>query len=142
MRPCVGRRPTSAQWLAGARTEPPVSLPSAKSHSRFDTADAEPDDEPPLMRSGAAPLTGEPKCAFWPFIENASSSVIVLPTKRAPASSRRCTRRRGRRLDARHRQHERLAAAGRIAGDVEQVLDGEAEPGERAGRRVRTVASG
>ena len=91
MRACVGLRPTSAQWLAGARTEPPVSLPSAKSHSWFDTADADPDDEPPLMRSGAAPLTGEPKCAFWPFIENASSSVIVLPTKRAPASSRRCT---------------------------------------------------
>ena len=91
MRPCVGRRPTSAQWLAGARTEPPVSLPSAKSHRPFDTAAADPDDEPPVMRSGAAPLTGDPKCAFWPFIENASSSVIVLPTKRAPASSRRCT---------------------------------------------------
>ena len=43
------------------------------------------------MRSGAAPLTGEPKCAFLPFIENASSSVTVLPTKRAPASSSRCT---------------------------------------------------
>ena len=91
MRPCVGLRPTRPQWLAGARTEPPVSLPSAKSHRPFDTAEAEPDDEPPLIRSGAAPLSGAPKCAFWPFIENASSSVTVLPTKRAPASSRRCT---------------------------------------------------
>ena len=83
--------PTRPQWLAGARTEPPVSVPSATSHSRFDTAAADPDDEPPLMRSGAAPLTGAPKCAFCPFIENASSSVTVLPAKRAPASSRRCT---------------------------------------------------
>src|SRR5664279_1823743 len=91
IRPCVGRRPTSPQWLAGARTEPPVSLPSAKSQRPCETAEADPDDEPPLMRSGAAPLTGEPKCAFCPFIENASSSVIVLPAKRAPASSRRCT---------------------------------------------------
>ena len=91
MRPCVGLRPTRPQWFAGARTEPPVSLPRAKSQSLFDTAEAEPDDEPPLIRSGAAPLRGEPKCAFWPFIENASSSVMVLPVKRAPASSRRCT---------------------------------------------------
>ena len=125
------------QWLAGARTEPPVSLPSAKSTSPCDTAEAEPDDEPPVMRSGAAPLTGEPKCAFWPFIENASSSVIVLPAKRAPASSRRCTLGRRRRLDPRHREHERLAGAGRIAGDVEQILDAEREPRERTRCGVR-----
>ena len=86
-RPCVGRRPTSPQWLAGARTDPPVSVPRAKSQSPFETAAAEPDDDPPEIRSGAAPLIGLPKCAFWPFIENASSSVTVLPTIRAPASS-------------------------------------------------------
>ncbi len=39
------------------------------------------------MRSGAAGLMGEPKCAFLPLSEKASSSVWVLPTKRAPASS-------------------------------------------------------
>ena len=75
------------QWLAGARTEPPVSVPSAKSHKWFDTADAEPDDEPPEVQSGAALLIGAPKCALLPFIENANSSVTVLPIKRAPASS-------------------------------------------------------
>lgn len=91
MRPCVGRRPYRPQWLAGARTEPPVSLPSAKSHRPDDTAEAEPDELPPVMRSLAAPLTGAPKCALLPFIENASSSVTVLPTKRAPASSSFCT---------------------------------------------------
>jgi hypothetical protein len=81
--------PKSPQWLAGARTEPPVSVPSAKSQSPFETAAAEPDDEPPGMRSGAPPFTGVPKWAFLPLIEKASSSVIVLPTKRAPASRRR-----------------------------------------------------
>ena len=61
--------PQSAQWLAGARTEPSVLVPSAKSHSRLDTAEAEPDDEPPAIRSGTAPFTGAPKCALMPFIE-------------------------------------------------------------------------
>jgi hypothetical protein len=36
-------------------------------------------------------LRGAPKCAFWPFMLKASSSVTVLPTKRAPASSSFCT---------------------------------------------------
>ena len=91
MRPWVGRMPYSPQWLAGARTEPPVSVPSAKSHRALDTAEAEPHDEPPAMRSGAAPLRGAPKCAFLPFMLKASSSVMTLPTKRAPASSSFCT---------------------------------------------------
>ena len=69
MRPWLGRMPTKPQWLAGARTEPPVSEPKAKSHRRLDTAEAEPDDEPPLMRKGSAPLMGEPKWAFCPFME-------------------------------------------------------------------------
>ena len=83
-RPWVGRMPNRPQWLAGARTDPPVSVPSAKSHRLFDTAEAEPDDEPPGMRSGAPPFTGVPKWAFLPDIEKASSSVMVLPTKRRP----------------------------------------------------------
>ena len=84
------------------------------------------------MRSGAPPFTGVPKWAFLPLIEKASSSVIVLPTKRAPASSRRCTVGARARLDPGHREHVRRAAARRIAGDVEQVLDREGQPGERA----------
>lgn len=60
IRPKVGRMPNSPQWLAGARTEPPVSVPSAKSQSLLDTAEAEPEDEPPVMRPGAAPFTGAP----------------------------------------------------------------------------------
>ena len=55
------------------------------------TAAADPEDEPPVTRSGAAGFTGKGKCAFWPISEKASSSVCVLPTNRAPASSSACT---------------------------------------------------
>jgi len=94
------------------------------------------------IRSGAPPLTGVPKWAFLPFIENASSSVCVLPTKRAPASSSRCTVRRRRRLHARQRQQQRITAAGGIAGDVEQVLHREGQAGEGACGGVRDQRSG
>ncbi len=59
-RPWVGRSPKIPQKLAGTRTEPPVSDPSAKSHSPPATADADPDDEPPGTHPGAALLTGVP----------------------------------------------------------------------------------
>ena len=45
---------------AGMRTEPPVSLPSAKSQASAASAAAEPLDEPPGMRPGARRLTGVP----------------------------------------------------------------------------------
>ena len=91
-RPWVGRMPKRPQWLAGARTEPPVSVPSAKSHEpvrdrRRGAGGGAARD--PVRRARRSP--GVPKCAFLPFMEKASSSVMVLPTKRAPASSSRCT---------------------------------------------------
>ena len=91
MRAWVVRSPTSPQKLAGARIEPPVSEPTAISTSPPATAAAEPDDEPPVTRSGALGFTGCGKCTFWPVIAKASSSVWVLPAKRAPASSNICT---------------------------------------------------
>ena len=45
---------------AGPRTEPPVSLPSAISTRPAATAAAEPDDEPPGTRPGAAGFIGVP----------------------------------------------------------------------------------
>ena len=48
------------QKLAGMRTEPPVSEPSAKCASPAATAAAEPLDEPPATRPGALTLTGAP----------------------------------------------------------------------------------
>src|SRR6478735_6817310 len=58
--PCDGRQPQMPQLLAGTRTLPPVSVPSAKSTIPHATADAEPFDEPPGTRSGAAGLRGVP----------------------------------------------------------------------------------
>src|SRR4051812_31786781 len=60
MKPCEGRQPQMPQLLAGTRTEPPVSVPRAKSTSSQATADAEPFDEPPVTRSGAAGFSGDP----------------------------------------------------------------------------------
>ena len=87
MRPCVVRMPNMPQKLAGTRTEPPVSVPSAKSHRPAATADAEPLDEPPGTRSGAFGLIGVPKCGLVPNMPQATSSVCVLPMQVAPAPS-------------------------------------------------------
>ena len=58
IRPCEGRQPQMPQLLAGTRTEPPVSVPIAKSTRPQATADADPFDEPPVTRSGAAGFSG------------------------------------------------------------------------------------
>ena len=56
----MGRIPRIPQKLAGRRTEPPVSLPTAKSTTPAATAEADPLDEPPVMRPGAFTFTGAP----------------------------------------------------------------------------------
>jgi hypothetical protein len=48
------------QLPAGTRTDPPVSVPRAKSASPQATADADPLDEPPGTRPGAFRLSGVP----------------------------------------------------------------------------------
>ena len=55
-RPCVGRTPEMPQNAAGSRTEPPVSEPSAANAARAATDAPEPEDEPPVMRSGSQGL--------------------------------------------------------------------------------------
>jgi hypothetical protein len=52
--------PKRPQKLAGTRTEPPVSVPSAKSTRPPATAAAEPLDEPPGTRPGAFGFEGVP----------------------------------------------------------------------------------
>jgi hypothetical protein len=79
--------PNSPQKLAGTRTEPPVSVPSAVSQSPPATAAAEPEDDPPGTRSGALLFSGVPSKAFSPSMPSETSSVIVLPISVAPASS-------------------------------------------------------
>ena len=54
------------QKLAGTRTEPPVSEPTAKSTSPPATAAAEPLEEPPGTRSGARVFTGWNLRNFYP----------------------------------------------------------------------------
>jgi hypothetical protein len=79
------------QKLAGARTEPPVSVPSARSASSAATATAEPEEEPPGSLSGARGLIGAPSWLVSPNMPWESSSVCVLPMNRAPAASSRAT---------------------------------------------------
>ena len=83
--------PTTPQRLAGWRIEPPVSEPSESVTSPAATAAADPPEEPPgtlvvshglFVRWKAEDSVEEP---------NANSSMFVLPTGVAPASSMRWT---------------------------------------------------
>ncbi|MCY1450819.1 hypothetical protein D9M71_676550 [compost metagenome] len=87
-RPKVGFRPITPQQAAGMRTEPPVSVPRAKSARPAATAAAEPLDEPPGMRPGYSGLLAVPFQLFRPVVPKASSCRLVLPVMRQPASSR------------------------------------------------------
>src|SRR5205814_347691 len=60
MKSCDGRNPQIPQLLAGTRTDPPVSVPNAKSTSPHATAEAEPLEDPPGTRSGARGFSGVP----------------------------------------------------------------------------------
>ena len=59
-RPGVGFRPTMLLNAAGIRPEPAVSVPSANGTSPRATTSADPELEPPLMRSAAKTLLGRP----------------------------------------------------------------------------------
>ncbi len=58
--PRLGFRPTMLLSMAGTRPEPAVSVPSAMGTRPAATATAEPELEPPGMRSGARALRGTP----------------------------------------------------------------------------------
>ena len=58
--PQVGFHAAMPQACAGMRSEPPVSEPSAETTERLATATAEPDDEPPQMKSGFHGFCGLP----------------------------------------------------------------------------------
>src|SRR3954471_24179461 len=59
-RPGVGFRPTMLLKPAGTRPEPAVSVPSVNATSPRATATAEPELDPPLIRSTANALLGRP----------------------------------------------------------------------------------
>ena len=90
-RPGEGRRPTTLQKLAGLRSEPPISEPSAIGSIPHASAAAAPPLLPPhvFVRScglSVAPNTGLNVCDPAP-----NSGVFVLPTVMAPAHFRRST---------------------------------------------------
>ena len=90
-RPGVLRKPTTLQKLAGLRSEPPRSEPSASGTMPQASATAAPPLEPPQVRDTShglrvAPNTGLNVCEPAP-----NSGVLVLPTVMAPASRSRST---------------------------------------------------
>ncbi len=106
-RPAVTLRPTVPVALAGIRTEPAVSVPSAISAEPSSNATPAPLDEPPGERSCATSqgLRGQPQCALTPVPPKANSTMWVLPTKTpawrrnaaitGPSCSQRAGKRRG-----------------------------------------------
>src|SRR5580658_2130254 len=91
IRPALGRRPTVPQSAGGQRPEPEVSDPSAATHIPAATAAAEPEDEPPVMRSGFHGFPAGPKALMTPLMPKANSCILSLPTMTAPASFNRWT---------------------------------------------------
>src|SRR5207244_7417777 len=90
-RPGDGRRPTTLQKLAGLRSEPPVSVPSAIGSMPHASATAAPPLLPPhvfVVSYGfsVAPKTGLIVCEPAP-----NSGVFVLPIVMAPAAFSRST---------------------------------------------------
>src|SRR5437762_3910926 len=78
--------PTTPQYAAGSRTEPPVSVPRLPSASPAATATAEPPDEPPGTRARSHGLRALPYAEFSLDEPIANSSQFVLPTITAPAA--------------------------------------------------------
>lgn len=78
--------PIKPQKLAGPRIDPTVSEPKAISTISPAMAAAEPDEEPPVVRVGAAGFIAGGWCVLSPERLQTSSSVCVLPIKLAPES--------------------------------------------------------
>src|SRR4051812_2202786 len=89
--PNVGFRPTMPQADAGTRTEPPVSVPGARSTSPAASATADPEEEPPGIRDSSCGLRTGGRPGVWPIIPQASWCMASLPTTVAPASRWRRT---------------------------------------------------
>ena len=92
--PYEGLKPYTPQYDAGMRTEPPVSVPSARRHSPAATAAAAPPELPPGARGACNGYAG---LATGPYIEwvfrapMANSSQLLRDEIHAPASRRRST---------------------------------------------------
>src|SRR4029077_18516650 len=90
-RPYVGIIAGMPQNEPGWRTEPPVSVPSAATAIPAATAAADPPLDPPGTRSMATGFRTGPYAEFSFDPPMANSSQLVLPSRIAPALSRRST---------------------------------------------------
>ena len=142
-RAAVGLNPTSPQNAAGTRIEPDVSVPIAHATTPLATATAEPDEEPPGIRSGPRPrgLGGVPKCGFRP-----EPGVRELGQVRLAGAdhARGGEPRDDRGVGARRRRvaPQRRGRRGRHALDVDQVLPRDRDAVERPERRARPQPRG
>ena len=89
--PRVGLSPTTLLNPAGTRPEPAVSVPSAKLTWPTATDTPDPELEPPGIMRASNGFVGVPYGERAPTSPVASWSRFTLPTKMAPASTRRCT---------------------------------------------------
>jgi hypothetical protein len=86
-RPRDGLRPTSAQWLAGMRIDPPPSLACATGTRPAATAAAAPPLEPPGLCAGFHGLRVGPNAIGSVVGRSASSGVFVRPSDTSPAAA-------------------------------------------------------
>ncbi len=91
IRPRDGLKPMTPLSAAGTRPDPAVSVATANGTCPSATASAEPELEPPEIKSPPYTLRGIRYGVRVPFSPVANWSRLVLPTYSAPASSNRCT---------------------------------------------------
>src|SRR6185295_5640571 len=90
-RPGDGRRPTTWQKLAGLRSDPPMSLPSAIGSMPQASATAAPPLLPPHVFVRSYGLSVDPNTGLKVCDPAPNSGVFVLPTRIAPACLTRST---------------------------------------------------
>src|SRR6266436_3521563 len=83
--------PTTPQKLAGCRTEPPVSEPSAAGTTPAATSAADPPDDPPGTRLGSSGCFTRPNAECSVEEPMANSSMLALAAIIAPAARSRFT---------------------------------------------------
>ncbi len=81
--PCVGFSPTTPQYAAGSRIDPPLSVPIAATTQPAATEAADPPLDPPASHSGLIGFLTSPMASSSP---QQNSFMFVFPTRMAPRS--------------------------------------------------------
>ena len=90
-RPALVLNPTTLQKLAGLRSEPPMSLPSASGSILAASATAAPPELPPHVRVRSNGFFVSPKTSLKVCEPAPHSGTFVFPIVTPPASTRRWT---------------------------------------------------